>query len=107
MFYNSLISTESSEYAPTIWHKMCVPKHRFICWQAINDYFLTRDHLSRVMEITNKKSLIRTALLLVWFEYLAEGLQALEGLVFEDDEELAGKGDKRCHDCYSVFLMAE
>ncbi|XP_030504903.2 uncharacterized protein LOC115719863 [Cannabis sativa] len=38
---------------------------------------------------------------------VAEGLQALEGLVFEDDEELAGKGDKRCHDCYSVFLMAE
>ncbi|KAM6577187.1 hypothetical protein CsatB_029024 [Cannabis sativa] len=38
---------------------------------------------------------------------VAEGLQALEGLVFEDDEELARKGDKRCHDCYSVFLMAE
>ncbi|KAF4393111.1 hypothetical protein F8388_012620 [Cannabis sativa] len=54
LFYNSLITAEISEYAPTIWHKICVPKHRFICWQAINDHLLTRDHLSRVMEIVNK-----------------------------------------------------
>ncbi|XP_062076415.1 uncharacterized protein LOC133781446 [Humulus lupulus] len=50
-FYNSLLSVDKVEYAHTVWHKLIVPKHRFIFWQAINSQLLTRDHLGKIMPI--------------------------------------------------------
>ncbi|XP_062080485.1 uncharacterized protein LOC133785250 [Humulus lupulus] len=52
-FYLSLIAASKVHYASAIWHRLCVPKHRFISWQAMNDHLLTRDHLGKIMELAS------------------------------------------------------
>ncbi|XP_060972343.1 uncharacterized protein LOC115710535 [Cannabis sativa] len=44
-FYNSLISAPQVLYHKDVWHKLKMPKHRFILWQAINGNLQTRDRL--------------------------------------------------------------
>ncbi|KAF4390097.1 hypothetical protein G4B88_005015 [Cannabis sativa] len=50
-FYNTLIGAVRALYSAIVWHKLLVPKHKFIYWQIINDQLLTRDHLSRFFSI--------------------------------------------------------
>uniref|UniRef100_A0A803QN61 Reverse transcriptase zinc-binding domain-containing protein n=1 Tax=Cannabis sativa TaxID=3483 RepID=A0A803QN61_CANSA len=51
IFYISANPMQKVDYTSQIWHKMCIPKHRFIGWQAINNQLLARDHISKIMPI--------------------------------------------------------
>ncbi|XP_062106076.1 uncharacterized protein LOC133817538 [Humulus lupulus] len=51
LFYLSLIAASEVQYASAVWHHLCVPKHRFISWQMINDHLLTRDKLGKILEL--------------------------------------------------------
>ncbi|XP_062119661.1 uncharacterized protein LOC133834159 [Humulus lupulus] len=50
-FYLSLTTTREVQYASAVWHRLCVPKHRFISWQVINEHLLTRDNLGKILEL--------------------------------------------------------
>ncbi|XP_060969680.1 uncharacterized protein LOC115713582 [Cannabis sativa] len=52
IFYISANPMQKVDYANRIWHKICIPKHRFIGWQAINNQLLTRDHISKITLIS-------------------------------------------------------
>ncbi|KAF4384490.1 hypothetical protein G4B88_007127 [Cannabis sativa] len=62
-FYNSLISAPQVLYHKDVWHKLKMPKHRFILWQAINGNLQTRDRLAKrvIVEITSLLSNITSA----------------------------------------------
>ncbi|XP_062119126.1 uncharacterized protein LOC133832860 [Humulus lupulus] len=47
----SVLRAREVQYASAIWHRLCVPKHRFISWQVINEHLLTRDNLGKIMEL--------------------------------------------------------
>ncbi|XP_062080395.1 uncharacterized protein LOC133785155 [Humulus lupulus] len=57
-FYLSLTAATEVQYASAVWHRLCVPKHRFISWQVINDHLLTRDNLGKIMELTTYLCLV-------------------------------------------------
>ncbi|XP_062094273.1 uncharacterized protein LOC133800332 [Humulus lupulus] len=52
-FYLSLITASEDQYASAIWHRLFVPKHRFISWQAINEHLLTRDKLGKFLDLAS------------------------------------------------------
>ncbi|KAF4392663.1 hypothetical protein F8388_003083 [Cannabis sativa] len=52
-FYDEMIGAAKVPYATNVWHKLVVPKHRFIYWQIINEHLLTRDILSRFLPIAS------------------------------------------------------
>ncbi|KAF4360639.1 hypothetical protein F8388_011274 [Cannabis sativa] len=52
-FYNSLISAPQVLYHKDVWHKLKMPKHRFILWQAINGNLQTRDRLAKVIPLNS------------------------------------------------------
>ncbi|KAF4347151.1 hypothetical protein G4B88_007906 [Cannabis sativa] len=39
------------DYARNAWHRLIMPKHRFIYWQVCNNHLLTRDNLRKLMNI--------------------------------------------------------
>ncbi|KAM6565574.1 hypothetical protein CsatA_024702 [Cannabis sativa] len=49
LLYRSFINQEKIRYQHFVWNKMSVPKHRFICWQIVNDKLLACDHLQWVL----------------------------------------------------------
>ncbi|XP_060968731.1 uncharacterized protein LOC133036230 [Cannabis sativa] len=52
-FYDEMLGAAKVPYATNVWHKLIVPKHRFIYWQVINEHLLTRDILSRFLPIAS------------------------------------------------------
>ncbi|XP_062103754.1 uncharacterized protein LOC133814862 [Humulus lupulus] len=50
---SSGLRASNVQYASAIWHHLCVSKHRFISWKAMNDHLLTRDHLGKIMELAS------------------------------------------------------
>uniref|UniRef100_A0A803NW52 DUF4283 domain-containing protein n=1 Tax=Cannabis sativa TaxID=3483 RepID=A0A803NW52_CANSA len=52
-FYDEMLGVAKVPYATNVWHKLIVPKHRFIYWQVINEHLLTRDILSRFLPIAS------------------------------------------------------
>uniref|UniRef100_A0A803PLP0 Reverse transcriptase zinc-binding domain-containing protein n=1 Tax=Cannabis sativa TaxID=3483 RepID=A0A803PLP0_CANSA len=45
-FYQSLLTELKISFHKEIWHKLKVPKHRFILWQVVHSNLLTRDLLA-------------------------------------------------------------
>ncbi|XP_062089484.1 uncharacterized protein LOC133796017 [Humulus lupulus] len=45
--YNSTINQQLVEYKNAIWGRTILPKHRFLLWQVVNSYLLTKDNLAR------------------------------------------------------------
>uniref|UniRef100_A0A803QC82 Reverse transcriptase domain-containing protein n=1 Tax=Cannabis sativa TaxID=3483 RepID=A0A803QC82_CANSA len=52
-FYDEMLGAAKVPYATNVWHKIIVPKHRFIYWQIINEHLLTQDILSRFLPIAS------------------------------------------------------
>ncbi|XP_062075632.1 uncharacterized protein LOC133779728 [Humulus lupulus] len=52
-FYLCLITASEVQYAYAILHRLCVPKHRYISWQPINEHLLTRDNLGKFLDLAS------------------------------------------------------
>ncbi|KAF4388532.1 hypothetical protein F8388_012509 [Cannabis sativa] len=51
LFYSNLLTVPRVDYARNVWHRLIMPKHRFIYWQVCNNHLLTRDNLRKLMSI--------------------------------------------------------
>ncbi|KAF4399836.1 hypothetical protein G4B88_021050 [Cannabis sativa] len=51
LFYSNLLTVPRVDYARNVWHRLIMPKHRFIYWQVCNNNLLTRDNLRKLMNI--------------------------------------------------------
>uniref|UniRef100_A0A803P4Q1 Reverse transcriptase domain-containing protein n=1 Tax=Cannabis sativa TaxID=3483 RepID=A0A803P4Q1_CANSA len=51
LFYSNLRTVPRVDYARNVWHRLIMPKHRFIYWQVCNNHLLTRDNLRKLMSI--------------------------------------------------------
>ncbi|KAF4349634.1 hypothetical protein F8388_003662 [Cannabis sativa] len=49
--YNLLVDELKVDYAGAVWDNLIVLKHMFIYWQVVNKHLLTRDYLSRIINI--------------------------------------------------------
>ncbi|KAM6542617.1 hypothetical protein CsatB_007064 [Cannabis sativa] len=47
----SFCSGAKFRFQKFVWNRIAVPKHRFICWQVMNNRLLTRDHLPQILQI--------------------------------------------------------